>query len=91
MHVSVLHIEKTKNCSNLQLLMKHELGNDCGSLLLVFVLLVRVLAGSGGRGRGKEEWWEGERKRGGREKEREDYTHEQDDLLCWVEGNEIEC
>ena len=60
----MLHIEKTKNCSNLQLLMKHELGNDCGSLLLVFVLLVRVLAGSGGRGEG--------RRNGGREREREE-------------------
>ena len=70
--------------------MKHELGNDCGSLLLVFVLLVRVLAGSGGRGEGRRNGGrEREREEGG--KEREDYTHEQDDLLCWVEGNEIEC
>ena len=53
--------------------MKHELGNDCGSLLLVFVLLVRVLAGSGERERGKEEWWEGERKRGGRERGKEEW------------------
>ena len=62
--------------------MKHELGNDCGSLLLVFVLLVRVLAGSGERARGKEAWWEGERNREGGKK-KEDYTHEEDDLLCW--------
>ena len=41
--------------------------------------------GEGRRNGGRER----EREEGG--KEREDYTHEQDDLLCWVEGNEIEC
>ena len=50
-------MKKQKNCSNLQLLMKHELGNDCGSLLLVFVFLVCVLSGEwrvGGREGGRE-------------------------------------
>ena len=46
----------------------------------MFVLLVRVLAGSAERREGEREGG----MVGGREweKEREDYTHEQDDLLC---------
>ena len=64
--------------------MKHELGNDCGSLLLVFVILVRVLAGSGGRGRGKEEWWEGERKReGGKKRGRITHMNKTTSCVGW--------
>jgi len=64
--------------------MKHELGNDCGSLLLVFVLLVRVLASSGERERGKEEWWEGERNReGGKKRGRITHMNKTTSCVGW--------
>ena len=58
--------------------MKQELGNDCGSLLLVLVLLVCVLSGRRREG-GREGWMERGRE-GGWE---EDYTHEQYNLSSW--------